>query len=187
MSSKSDTHPLIKVVMLLVGIVTVMGTVLVIGIALVAWCFVTAYAIDYNMAAEAMNVYPGAELVYETDHREDGNHAVQSYYYVTDDPLGDVYAYYVHIGRGNVFVDGWDGEWFQDFDDFDQIKRYGGGRIIAVHEDACAILETYADCTTTILISLDEDDIGTTLIDHQLLDHILVSSASPQPGGRFRV
>jgi hypothetical protein len=173
MSSKSDTHPPIKVITLLVGIVTVIGTVLVVDIALVTCCcLMPVLTIDYSRAVregqaeEALKVseYPGAELVYETDHVKDTNYAVQSYYYVTDDSLEEVRADYVDIGQENVFIDGQDGEWFQDFDDFDQIKGEAGGRIITVHKDACTIRETYADCLTTILIGLDEDDIGTTLI-----------------------
>jgi hypothetical protein len=111
-----------------------------------------------------MNIYPESELIYETDHRVDGNHAVQSYYYVTDDPLEEVAAYYVDAHEPNVLVGDQAAEWFGDFNDFSHIKRYGGGNVISAHEAVCAQQLSYADCITTLLISLRDGDVGETLI-----------------------
>ena len=115
-----------------------------------------------QQASEAMEIYPGAELIKETDFRDDANYAVQSYFYVTDSPLDVVTSYYVESGVENVIFEGKTLGYLQTYNDLDHIIPYGGSDITQTHEGACG-RRVYAECLSTIVLDLD-DPAGATLI-----------------------
>ena len=134
-------------------------------IALNGWLFHDmAYGapMQRQRAIKAMNVYPGADLIHETEFRDDGNYAVQSYFYVTDDSLDEVKAYYAESDEQRVIYEGEFLDYLETYNDLNHIMTYGGSEITIAHEGVCE-RKTYAECLSTILLDLD-DEAGATLI-----------------------
>lgn len=116
-----------------------------------------------QQAVEAMTIYPEADLIYEADFRDDGDYAVQSYFYVTDDSLEDVKAYYVEDGVENLIYDDENLKSLPPIADLDRIVHSGGfGAVSVAHERVCGH-QTYSECLSNILIEVD-DEAGETLI-----------------------
>ena len=116
-----------------------------------------------QQAVEAMTIYPEANLIYDADFRDDGNYAVQSYFYVTDDSLENVKAYYVATGVENLIYDDENLKSLPTITDLDHIVHSGGfGAVTVAHERVCGH-QTYSKCLSTILIDLG-NEVDETLI-----------------------
>jgi hypothetical protein len=159
------THPtIIKLLNVILAIlIAIPVSYCLIWVIVIASAVHSLYIKPVRMAA-ALNVYPDAEVVYVNERGGDAGYGISSYFYATEDSLEEVLAYYEDQNQEHVFVEGRDELSIMNFDRLEDILHGGGiGMILGVHETTCRP-ETFDDCITTILLSLDEEPTRRTLI-----------------------